>query len=280
MYAEFKNTLVRLRGGLIGWSIGLALYGLLMSWFYSRVTGMDQLIEMVQNYPEEMKAFFSGLTEINTPRGYIDTYYFSYMSMIIGIFFIGACARLLAGDEENGILDLVMSYPVSRSALMLGRALGVLAASAILLLICWLSWTIPAGSSGLELTWLEMLLPFGSLFAVLLFFGSLALMFSMILPSGRVSGLLSGGLLVANFLLIGMANINTELAPLVEYTPLDYYQGGYAVDGLNWSWLAGLTAFSTLFTWIAWVLFRRRDIRVGGERSWRLPRLSAFMKSA
>ena len=29
MFAEFKHTLRRLRGQIIGWSIGLALYGLI-----------------------------------------------------------------------------------------------------------------------------------------------------------------------------------------------------------------------------------------------------------
>ena len=36
MLAEFKHTLRRMRGQIIGWSIGIGLYGLLMVSFYSR----------------------------------------------------------------------------------------------------------------------------------------------------------------------------------------------------------------------------------------------------
>ena len=42
-------------------------------------------------------------------QGYMDTYYFSYMTIILGIFAISACANLLVSDEEKGILDLLMA---------------------------------------------------------------------------------------------------------------------------------------------------------------------------
>jgi len=277
MLAELKHTLGRMRGQMIGWSIGLALYVLLLVSFYDSIAGMANFQEFIQNYPQEMQAFFTGMTEINTPKGYLDTYYFSYMTLIIGIMAISAGAGLLVSDEERGILDLVLAHPVSRTALFWGRLLGLAAALAVILVVSWLSWLIPSASTGLKLTWIEFLLPFLPLFAVLLLFGTLALLLSMLLPSGRMGGMISGALLVANFLLLGLANINQDLKPIVKFTPLYYYQGGGAVTGLNWGWLGGLSAVSVLFALLAWLLFRRRDIRVGGERSWRLPSLRAVL---
>jgi len=274
MFAEFKHTLRRMRGQMIGWGIGLALYVVLMGSFYSSVAGMGNLMEeFLQVYPKEMVAFFGSIMEINTPPGYLDIYYFNYMAVIIGIFAVGASAGLLVGDEEKGILDLVMAHPVSRTALFWGRLLGFVAATAVILLVSWLSWVIPAGRSGLELTWIKFLQPFLPLFAELLLFGTLALLLSMVLPSARMAGMTTGGFLIANYLLIGLANINQDLKPIVKYTPLHYYQGGYAVSGLNWGWLAGLLAVSVVFVLLAWWRFQRRDIRVGGEGGWRLPSL-------
>jgi len=83
--------------------------------------------------------------------------------------------------------------------------------------------------------------------------------------------MLSGALLVGNFLVLGLANLNPDLKSIVRYTPLYYYQGGNAVGGLNWDWLGGLLGATAAFGLLAWGLFQRRDIRVGGERSWRLP---------
>jgi ABC-2 type transport system permease protein len=271
MFAEFRYTLRRMRGQMIGWGIGLALYGLLMVSFYSSVAEMENLMEFYESYPQEMLAFFGdAIRAINTPQGYLELYYFSYMTVIVGIFAVGACASLLVGDEERGILDLVMAHPVSRTALFWGRLLGFAATTVVILLVGWLSWVIPSGGSGMELTWIEFLRPFLPLFAELLLFGTLALLLSMVLPSGRMAGMFSGGLLVANYLLIGLSNINEDL----KFTPLHYYQGGKAVTELNWGWLAGLLAVSGVFAGLAWWRFQRRDIRVGGEGGWRLPSLS------
>ena len=83
--------------------------------------------------------------------------------------------------------------------------------------------------------------------------------------------MLSGALLVANFLVVGLANLNEELEAIVKLTPLEYYQGGDAVHGLNWEWIAGLLAATVLLVLVAWWRFLQRDIRVGGEGGWQLP---------
>ena len=66
-----------------------------------------------ESYPAELMAFFPSISEFATPIGYLDTYLFSYMPLIIGIFSIGVGAGLLVSDEEKGILDLVLAHPVS-----------------------------------------------------------------------------------------------------------------------------------------------------------------------
>jgi len=270
MLVEFKHTLRRLRGSMIGWGIGLALYGLLMVALFDSIVGIEGFEELIASYPEEILAFFGDMMTITTPKGYLDIYYFAYMTVVVGIFAVGAGANLLVGDEEKGILDLVLAHPVSRTAVVWGRLLGFAAATAAILFVGWLSWVIPAGGTGMNLTWIEFLRPFFPLFAVLLLFGTLALLLSLLLPSARAASMVAGGLLVANFLLVGLANINPELQSVVEFTPLHYYQGGDAVTELNWGWLLGLLAVSVALALLSWWRFQRRDIRVGGERGWRL----------
>jgi ABC-2 type transport system permease protein len=275
MFAEFRHTLRRMRGQIIGWGIGLTLYGLLMVSLYDSIVGIEGFQELMASYPQELMAFFGDdMLSITTPKGYIGLYYFNYMTIIIGIFAVGACASLLVGDEEKGLLDLVMAHPVSRTALFWGRLLGFAATTVVILLVGWLSWLIPSGSSGLDLAWIELLRPFLPLFAELLLFGTLALLLSLLLPSVRIAGMITGGLLIANYLLIGLANINEDLKSVIEFTPLHYYQGGDAITELNWGWLAGLLAVSAAFVLLARWRFQRRDIRVGGEGGWRLPSLS------
>jgi ABC-2 type transport system permease protein len=273
MWAEFKHALRRLRGRIIGWSIGLSLYSLMMVFMYDAVLDIMGVEEILAAYPPEMMAFI-GVTDLDlfmTPSGYLDAYFFGYMTVIIGIFVIGAAAGMLVGDEERGVLDLVLAHPISRTSLFLSRALALLAATIIVLLVCWLSWAVPSGQTQLNLTWLEFLLPFIPLLAQLLLFGSLALLLSFLLPATRLAGMMTGFLLVGNYLLMGLYRLNDHLETAVKLTPLYYYQGGTAVGGLEWGWLAGALAVTLLFTTAAWFLFQQRDIRVGGEGSWHLP---------
>jgi ABC-2 type transport system permease protein len=271
MLAEFMHHLGRLRGRIIGWGIGIGLYGLMMAWFYDSIIDMGADFEaLLESYPQEMLAFFGNIQIMMTPAGYIDTYFFSYMTMIIGIFAAASGAALVVGDEERGVLDLTLAHPISRTKLFWARLLAVIVALALVLVIAWLSW-LPGLAWGMEITAAQLLLPFLPLLAVLLFFGTLALLLSLVLPSSRLAATLTAAAIVANFLLVGLTNLNDNLQPVLDWTPLRYYQGGLAIDGLNWSWLLGLLAFALLFSVLAWLLFQRRDIRVGGEHSWRLP---------
>lgn len=280
MWAEFKHALRRMRWQIIGWSVGIALYGLLMVFFFPSMVDMgDMMGQYISMFPEAMLAFFDNIYAISTPMGYLDVYFFSYLHLIIGILAISTATGLLVGDEEKGLLDLVLAQPVGRTSLFFGRYFALVTALAIILFAGWLSWAMPAESVGFELTWLQLLLPFLPLFAVLLLFAAIALLFSLVLPAARLAGMLSGTLLVGNFLLGGLSKLNESLQPLMKYLPLNYYQGGTAVEGLEGRWLFGLLLTALLITAAAWLSFLRRDIRVGGERSWTLPVLKRRSRS-
>lgn len=273
---EFKHTLRRQRGQILGWGIGLALYGLMMGAMYDTINAIEGMEELLANYPKELWAFFGDMMNLSTPQGYFGTYYSSYIPLIVGIFAAGAAAGLLAGDEERGTLDLTLSYPVSRTSLFWGRWLAFAVATALILFIGYLGWAVTLPMTAMDVTWWALLLAFVPMWALLLLFGALALVLSLLLPSARMASLTTGGLLVANFLLLGLANLNDNLQPIMDVTPFAFFQGGDALNGLNWGWVAGLTAVALLLSAAAWALFRRRDIRVGGERGWSWrPRLRA-----
>ena len=274
MFAEYKHAIHRLRGQAVGWSIGLVLYGLLLGSMYDAIIAMEGIEELLKGYPQEMLAFFGGMMEMTTPWGYLDIEYFTLMNLIIGIFAIGVCINLIVGDEEKGLLDLVLAHPISRTRLYWGRLLAFITMIAAILFVSWLSLVIPSSTFGFDLTPTEFLRPFLSLFAISMFFSTFALLLSFILPSTRFAGMLSGALLILNFLLIGLSGINPDLEPFMKFTPMHYYQGGYAIKGLEWGWFFGLLIAALLFALLAWTPFIKRDIRVSGEHSWRLSELS------
>lgn len=274
MRTIFRYALSRSRGQILGWGIALSLLGLMLMWFYPSIAEQQETFEqLLEIYPDELTAFFGDLSAMVTPKGFLSVEYFSYMPLILGIFAVLMGSGLLVSDEENGTLDLVLAHPVSRTALFFGRLMAFVVATLAILAISWLGLVLGTVWISLAPGWGEMALPFLSLLAMLLLFGALALLLSMLLPSRRLAAMTAGLVLVASFFITGLAHISEGLETVARFSPLNYYQSGEAMSGLNYEWFGGLVAFAVLFALLAWWCFLRRDIRVGGEGGWQWPSL-------
>jgi ABC-2 type transport system permease protein len=276
MITTFLHSLSRARGQSLGWGLSLGLLAMYMVQFYDTIAEQQEpIMKLIQSYPKELMAFFGDIGESFSPAGYLSLELFSYMPIIIGIYAVLAGSGLLAGDEESGLLDLVLAHPVSRGALFAGRLLAFVVTLTGILALMWLGCVVGADySEMLNLSASDLLLPFFSLFGLLALFGGLALFLSMVLPSRRMAAMTAGVLLVGSYFLTSLARISDSLKDAARFSPLNYFQGGDAINGLNTSWLVGLLACGALFAFLAWWRFERRDIRVAGEGGWRLPLLS------
>jgi ABC-2 type transport system permease protein len=272
MFTIFKNTLRRNLWQLLGWGITFGLVTLYLMLLYKPlIEQQSQLTSLIQAYGPNFMAFFGGTIDIISAGGYMDFGFFSYIPIVAGIFALLVGSGLVLADEERGTLDLVLAHPISRTALFWGRFLAFSAVTASILLMTWLGFLAGLSSTGWEVNIFKLLLPHLDLFAVLMLFGALALLLSLALPSRTLAASLTGALLVASYFVTSLARVSDKLASLNGFSPLKYYQGGRAVDDLNWQHLLGLLGFALLFTLLAWLLFERRDVRVSGTGSWKLP---------
>jgi ABC-2 type transport system permease protein len=273
MLTTWRYTLSSLRGHILGWGMGVAFLGLILVPFYD--VFMEQqadFLQMLESYPPEFLAFFGGdATSLATTEGYLGMYGFSMLPVIVGIFAVAVGSGLLASDEENGRLDLIVAHPVSRTGLFWGRTLAFVAASAGIMVLGWLGFSVLLGGSSLDVTWGQMALPFLPLLAQTLIYGVLALLLSLLLPARRLAAAGAGLVLVLSYLLSSMAGLNERLAAIARFLPYDYFQSSGALNGLDWASFLGLLAVSAALAAVAWWRFERRDIRVAGEGGWRLP---------
>lgn len=282
MWTEFRQALSRSWGQILGWGLSLAVLGFYLISFYDTLAGQrEQLEQLMASYPPELMAFFGDMGNMFTPAGFISIEFFSYMPLILGIFAISSGSSLLVRDEENGILDLLIAHPVGRPAFFLSRWLAFALTLALIMVVTWLGFLVGTGASeSLDIGWLAMARPFFSLWALLMLFGNLALLLSMLLPSRRLASAVGGLVLVASFFLTTMARLDDRLADAAKASPLAYYQSGSAIDGLNLEWFAGLLAAGLVCVLFALWRFQRRDIRVGGEGGWSLSWLRRRQKPA
>ena len=271
MFTIFGYYLSCARFTILIWGVSLTAYGAYILMFYDTFIEQREIMEeLIKQYPPEVFALFGGITDMFSRGGYLNVYFFYLMPLVLGIYAVLSGSGLLVADEEGGILDLVMAQPISRTKLFFSRLAAFLVSLTLIIAITWIGFNLVLPNSELDITPVELLLPFLSLFSALLFFGSLGLLFSMILPSRNASAMLTSFLLVASFLMISLIDLNPDLEGVAQFTPLYYYQGGHALEGLEWGWFGGLLGFAVLFIFLGWRLFVSRDIRVGGEGGWQL----------
>ena len=282
LWITFCYTFKSLRGQTLGWGLGLALYGLMIvSMYDSMAAQQDQLQQMIASYPQEFLAFFGGdANSLITPAGFLGMYAFSMMPVIIGVFAVLVGSGLIVSDEERGRLDLIITHPVGRSAFFFGRALGILAASVAIMLLGWLGFSVMLGSSSLGFSWGQMLVPFLALLAQTLVYVALGLLLSMLLPSRNLSAMLTGLILVTSYFVSSLSFMDERMATLAKLMPYHYFQTVLSFQELNLGWLFALLGAAVLMTLFARLRFLRRDIRLSGEGSWRLPLLSKRIKTA
>ena len=271
LWTTFRYTFVNLRGQIIGWGLGLALYGLMIVPMYETLGAQpERFQQMIANYPPEFLAFFGA--DVNspiTPAGFLGMYAFSMLPIIIGIFAVLVGSGLIVSDEEHGRLDLIVAHPVGRPAFFWGRCLGMLGAALAIMILAWLGFSVMLSRSSLGFTWGQMAIPFLPLLIQILVFASLALVLSMLLPSRNLSAMISGAFLVISYMISSLTFMSQHLEMVAKVLPYHYYQTVLSFQQLNLTWLFALLGVSLGMTLLAYARFIRRDIRLSGEGSWR-----------
>ena len=281
MNTIFLYALLRLRGQIIGWGLALAVLAFVVASLFDTALQMrGQLEQLLDTLPPEIMMFVGGIDRVFSPAGFLDTRYFSMLPLILGVFAVLVGSGLIVGDEENGTLDLILAHPVRRVDLLIGRWLAFCVALLGILALAWLGLIIATTFTSIKFSWIDVALPFVSLFGLLIWFGGLALLLSLILPSRRLAASLTGLILAASYFITTFALISPNLKALAQWSPLTYYQGGSALEGFNTGDFIGLLLMTIVFVLIGVWLFQRRDVRIAGEGGWQLPILSRTSRAA
>ncbi len=274
MGAIFRYQLRRYRGMVLGWGLAVFLIAVLVVVRYDFILGARKEFEaLLDSSIGQMLKLFGDPRKMLTPEGFLSFQLFTFLPLILGVYAVLAGSGLVAADEENGTLDLVLAHPVSRTELFLGRLAAFVLATVLILTAGWLGLKAGMLRSSMDVPGGRLALPFLSLLAVLLVLGTLALLLSLVMSSRRLAAATAGLVLAASFFLTLLSRDDPGLRTFARFLPLYYYQSGEAIEGLDLASFGGLLAAAGLFAALAWWVFQRRDVRVSGEGGWRWPRI-------
>ena len=185
-----------------------------------------------------------------------------YGPLVIAATAITAAAGSTAGEEESGILSLVLAHPVGRSRLLVEKAAAVAVAVLIIALGTWLGLVAGVAVAGGGISIGHQ----AALAVHLAFFGfatgALALALAGFTGRKAVAAGVAGAFAVAGFLINGFAPLVDGVTWLKFASPFYYYAGHDPLgNGVDLGDLAVLGIATAALTAIAAMGFRHRDLR-------------------
>lgn len=259
-----RRALEDRRVSLAWWTVGIVVYTALIMAVWPVLEDNEEFADLAKNYPDSIKALMGGtdaFDALGTPAGFLDTYLYS---MILPFIFVGLAvsigAALLAGEEEDGLLELLLSQPVTRSSAALQKSAAMILATVglgvVVVVVIWVAGSfvdLDVGIGALAAATLGTVL-----FAVL--HGQLSLLAG---AAGGGKGLALGvgwGAALGGYLFSVLAGIDESLDWLRWASPLHYATAGKPIDnGVPPEYLV-LLGGSVAAIGATLVVFRRHDL--------------------
>jgi ABC-2 type transport system permease protein len=264
-----RNTLLKTlrdaRRALAWWSIGLVGLTALMVAVYPAVRDDPELDRLVERYPEALKAFvaFGGDVDYASAAGYLGSELFSFMvPLLLAIAAIGAGARAIAGEEEQGTLDLLLANPISRRRLVTEKLGAVAAEVALLALALWLALVAGTRAVDMDVSAWNLAAAAGSAGLLALGFGAIALLLGAATGRrGLATGVTAAGA-VAAYVVSSLAAIVDFLEPVRVASPYYHYAASDPLrSGLALTHVGFLVLVAAGAALLAPAAFGRRDLR-------------------
>ncbi len=224
----------------------------------------DQAAELEKSFsqiPDSAMALFSDTGDFFSPTGYLSSQVFYLMlPMLLGILSISLGSSLLAREEKEGTLELLLSRPISRSKLLASKAaVGTIIVGAVslvaLLTVVGMSKMVelPVDSGNIALATLAST-------ALALSFGSIAFLLS---ATGKARGASIGIatlFALGGYIISSLVSAASWLKWPSKAFPFYYYHSAEILEGrynwLNMLFIGGVVAVCGVLSWVA---FRRRD---------------------
>ncbi len=252
------------RRSTLYWALALAAVTMMYAGFYPSMR-TPSMTQAMNSYPEGIRKAFH-MEDMSTATGYLGATVFGILvPILVAIFAIMAGTRAIAGEEESGILDLLLAHPLGRIRLLLSRFAALVAQVVVVSLAVWLA--VLAISKPAELTDVSI----AHLTAAVVQLALLGTCFGAIaIGVGALTGRRSAGF-GASALVAVLGYFADTTAPQIRHlewlrwaSPFHWYGGTAALrGGLPGLGAALLVGTAAVLIGVGVLAFRDRDIATG-----------------
>lgn len=263
MRSVYAKALWDQRRSLPAWVSAVAAIVLLEAAMWPSIADMPTLDDYVDDLPPALTEVFS-LDQMATGQGFLNSELFTLvLPMLFLVFGIARGARMIAGEEEAGTLDLLLVTPLSTTRFLLEEALA-LVTSVVVLGVGVVAATM-VGSTAYGLGVRPLAAMSGSLAITLLGieFGAVALVIGALTGHRGLALGVTAALALASYVLFVAGLLVADLASWQSVSPFHQalHAGPLAAElPVSFLWLVVVPAVAIL---AAIPLWSHRDIGAG-----------------
>jgi ABC-2 type transport system permease protein len=257
----FAKTVRDQRRALIGWGIGLAAMAAMYAAFYPSIkSSAAELSGYLEKLPEAFRNIVGG--DFTTPPGYLRSETFSSLGPILFLVFaIGAGARAIAGEEEDGTLDLLLSTPIRRRQLLVDKIGAMVVTATALAGVLFLTLQLLGPPFELVVPAADLAAACAMLLLLSLAFGAIALAVGCATGHRGLALGITGGYAAFAFVINALAPSVDALGWLRPLSPFRWYlDPDPLVSGIAVKNVAVLLAIIVVGYVVAGLTFERRDL--------------------
>jgi ABC-2 type transport system permease protein len=256
------QELVFRRNAIIGWSLGLCFFPLVYIAIYPSVA--DQMAGFA-----DLEIYQALGMSLGTFGDWVGSILIVFMPLIAAIYGIINGTDTLAGEEEDGRLEMVVTLPLPRWQIVTAKAIAFVISSLIMFLVVsvvsLLVFQSIESQIETEMLGVDLFTAVMSAWPLVFAVGMLSLFLAAFCANRRFASMIAAAILVIRYFGSNLANSTTALEPfepLFLFTYLDA-SGTAVMEGQQAGDLGVLLGVGLVSFALAIFFFQRRNLTVG-----------------
>jgi ABC-type transport system involved in multi-copper enzyme maturation permease subunit len=247
------------------WGIGLAALALVVMLTIQDADALQQYQQLTQTLPPALLQILGGgdLALLATPEGFLGLGFFGRALLILIVYAVLVGLGVTANEEEQGILDMVLSLPIPRWQLVLEKFLATALLLAVVIAITTLGLLSGIPLTALELNTGNLVWGMVNLFPGTLVSIAVTVCMTAIFRRRSIAIVVTMLIVLCSYLLfaLGQTATGTIFNTLSWISFFRYYDyTDLLLNGFSWGYAVLLIGVSVVLVSIGMWHFQQRDV--------------------
>jgi len=266
MFNLFMHELRSRRTAILAWGLGIALFAVLIISIFPDFEGQLEGFNIDEIEFYQVMGDFGDFAKF---PGFVAAEMYIFIPILLAIYAIVNGTGTLAGEEDNGTLEPLMSLPLRRWQLVTTKAIALGLALFLILVIISIGEVIafnmlPSDVDVGGVTSVALVVTTLALWPLIMVFAMLSLFLGAFTPTRRLASTVATVILIASYLGNNLTEMVEFLKDIKWIFPFNYFTGQQVLEnGVDTSDLLVLLGMTLVFFVLALVSFQRRDVTVG-----------------